>query len=60
MATMFSDCKYNCHKKCSEHVAKDCSGSDINHDLFLGDNENQGNSARSLINAGSNDVHDLL
>ncbi|VDN54516.1 unnamed protein product [Dracunculus medinensis] len=45
------DCKYNCHKKCSEHVAKDCSGSDINHDLFLGDNENQGNSARSLINA---------
>ena len=22
----YSDCKYNCHKKCVEHVAKDCPG----------------------------------
>ncbi|VDL84461.1 unnamed protein product [Nippostrongylus brasiliensis] len=30
------DCKYNCHKKCSEFVAKDCPGNpSVNH-FFLG------------------------
>ena len=22
----YSDCKFNCHKKCAEHVPKDCTG----------------------------------
>ncbi|ULT91863.1 hypothetical protein L3Y34_009511 [Caenorhabditis briggsae] len=30
------DCKYNCHKKCSEHVAKDCSGNTKASQFFLG------------------------
>ncbi|CAB3398741.1 unnamed protein product [Caenorhabditis bovis] len=31
------DCKYNCHKKCSEHVAKDCPGSNSQtNQFFLG------------------------
>ena len=23
---VFVDCKFNCHKKCAPHVAKDCQG----------------------------------
>ncbi|CAI2352664.1 unnamed protein product [Caenorhabditis sp. 36 PRJEB53466] len=30
------DCKYNCHKKCSELVAKDCSGNAQASQFFLG------------------------
>ncbi|PIO63314.1 phorbol esters/diacylglycerol binding domain protein, partial [Teladorsagia circumcincta] len=30
------DCKYNCHKKCSEFVAKDCPGNTSANHLYLG------------------------
>ncbi|VDO43724.1 unnamed protein product [Haemonchus placei] len=30
------DCKYNCHKKCSEFVPKDCPGNTSSNHLFLG------------------------
>ncbi|CAJ0592017.1 unnamed protein product [Cylicocyclus nassatus] len=30
------DCKYNCHKKCSEFVAKDCPGNPSANHFFLG------------------------
>ncbi|EPB78409.1 phorbol esters/diacylglycerol binding domain protein [Ancylostoma ceylanicum] len=30
------DCKYNCHKKCSEFVAKDCPGNTSSNHFFLG------------------------
>ena len=31
-----SDCKYNCHKKCSEFVPKDCPGNTTSNQYFLG------------------------
>ncbi|CAB04830.2 Serine/threonine-protein kinase dkf-2 [Caenorhabditis elegans] len=36
------DCKYNCHKKCSEHVAKDCSGNTKASQFFLGSQADDG------------------
>ncbi|KAK6754572.1 hypothetical protein RB195_013519 [Necator americanus] len=30
------DCKYNCHKKCSEFVAKDCPGNTSSNHFLLG------------------------
>ncbi|PAV67898.1 hypothetical protein WR25_24145 [Diploscapter pachys] len=30
------DCKYNCHKKCSEFVPKDCPGNTTSNQYFLG------------------------
>uniref|UniRef100_F1KST7 protein kinase C n=1 Tax=Ascaris suum TaxID=6253 RepID=F1KST7_ASCSU len=46
------DCKYNCHKKCAEQVAKDCPGSSfIPQSFFLGAGEDErsfGGSMESL------------
>uniref|UniRef100_A0A0N5BBM6 protein kinase C n=1 Tax=Strongyloides papillosus TaxID=174720 RepID=A0A0N5BBM6_STREA len=35
------DCKYNCHKKCAQFVAKDCSGNATQNmrDLFIGQSD---------------------
>lgn len=46
-----ADCKYNCHKKCSEFVAKDCTGNPSANHFFLGTSDDGESKSEVLLNS---------